>query len=195
MSKPITPGRAHVLAKAFELRVGRILKHSNPAVRSLHDNQPGFPQSGYEGSGSAARAGGHSDPTGDLAFAPDPARDVLDEVSALFATIDHATIRLDHLLRNWAGPSDKWRDALATEAAAKLNDEHNWCHTHQQAGIMEPARTSGSRLCERCEKDRRMLGADPDVAWIEMRQRRRPNTKDVAGFKQRRKAGKRRGKR
>lgn len=193
MSKPITPGRAHVLAKAFELRVGRILKHSNPAVRSLHDNQPGFPQSGYEGSGSAARAGGHSDPTGDLAFAPDPARDVLDEVSALFATIDHATIRLDHLLRNWAGPSDKWRDALATEAAAKL-DGWNHCQTHERAGMFEQARRENGRLCRPCEDLARDIGGDPPAWLLETQARRRLNTADIERAKRELK-GKRKAKR
>lgn len=185
---PISPGRAHVTAKAFELRVKRIVKHSNPALRSLHDNQPGYPSSGCDGSRSG---GGHSDPTGDLAFSDDPARAVLEEVTHLFHTIDHATIRLDHLLRNWAGPSTKWREALATEAASKLNDEHNWCQAHARAGIMEPARTKDGRLCHRCEKDRATLGADPDERWLNTGLIRRHNTKDVREFKQRRKSKKR----
>lgn len=195
MSKPITPGRAHVLAKAFELRVARMVKHSAPAVRSLHDNQPGFPQSGYEGSGSAARAGGHSDPTGDLAFAPDPARDVLEEVSALFATIDHATIRLDHLLHNWAGPSPKWRDALATEAASKLDDHGNWCVTHQQVASLERTRRDGGRLCRWCEDVARDIGGDPPSWLVDKRTRgAKITTQDIARAKRERKA-KRKGKR
>lgn len=184
---PISPGRAHVTAKAFELRVKRIVKHSNPALRSLHDNQPGYPSSGCDGSRSG---GGHSDPTGDLAFSDDPARAVLEEVTHLFSAIDHATIRLDHLLRNWAGPSDKWREALATEAAAGL-DEWNQCQAHARAGMDEKARTENGRLCHRCEKDRATLGADPDERWLATGMVRRHNTKDVREFKQRRKSKKR----
>ena len=186
MSKPITPGRAHVFARAFELRVTRIVKHSRTAVASLHDNQPGIRSASDGPSGR----GWHSDPAGDLAVdqldghRPDPARAALDEVSALFATVDDATIRLDHLLRNWAGPSTKWRDALATEAAAKLNDEHNWCRSHSRAGVMEPAEYANGAQCRWCKDYSRDLGADPPVWMIEKHDRgKRITTADMTRAK------------
>lgn len=191
MTQPIAPGRGYVLATAFAKRALRIARHASPAISALHDAQPGIRSTGDGPSGR----GGHSDPTGDMACNdhPDPARAVLDEVTALFTTVDTASARLDHLLRNWAGPSQKWRKALATEAAAKLNDEHNWCAAHQQAGLLEPARTPGSRLCQRCQLDRGEIGADPPVWMIEKRHRGRSiTTIDMATAKREAKATRKR---
>lgn len=185
MTKAIPPGRAHTLARAFEIRITRIRRHTNPAIRALHDNQPGYPSTNTDG---GRGGGGHSDPTGNLAFAPDPARATLDEVSTLFDTIDQATIRLDHLLRNWAGPSKKWQDALASEAAEHLGDDRGWCIDCRSAGTMTPARTENAARCRWHEDIHRDLGV-PAPQWLTDRhlQGRRISTEDIARAKRERK--------
>lgn len=178
---PITPGRAHTLTRVVEKRAVRMARHANRALRALHDAQPGY-RSG--GDGQPSGRGGHSDPTGDLAFHPDPARQALDEVTELFATLDHATMRLDHLLRNWAGPSRKWQDALSSEAAEQLNNEHNWCRSHARAGVMEPAEYPNGNQCRWCKDYARDLNGDPPVWMIEKHDRgKRITTADMTRAK------------
>lgn len=182
MTQPIAPSRGYVFATVFAKRALRIAHHASPAIRALHDAQPGIRSTGDGPSGR----GGHSDPTGDMATTghPDPARAVLDEVTALFATLDTASARLDHLLRNWAGPSQKWRKALAIEAAAELNDEHNWCRSHGRAGVMEPAEYANGAQCRWCKDYSRDLGADPPVWMIEKHDRgKRITTADMTRAK------------
>lgn len=182
MTQPIAPGRGYVFATVFAKRALRIAHHASPAISALHDAQPGIRSTGDGPSGR----GGHSDPTGDMATTghPDPARAVLEEVTALFATLDTASARLDHLLRNWAGPSQKWRKALATEAAAELNDEHNWCRSHGRAGVMEPAEYANGAQCRWCKDYSRDLGADPPVWMIEKHDRgKRITTADMTRAK------------
>lgn len=186
MTQPITPGRGYVLATAFAKRALRIARHASPAIRALHDAQPGIRSTGDGPSGR----GGHSDPTGDMATTghPDPARAVLEEVTALFATLDTASARLDHLLRNWAGPSQKWRKALATEAAEHLGDDRGWCIDCRSAGTMTPARTENAARCRWHEDIHRDLGA-PAPQWLTDRhlQGRRISTEDIARAKRERK--------
>lgn len=182
MTQPIAPSRGYVFATVFAKRALRIAHHASPAIRALHDAQPGIRSTGDGPSGR----GGHSDPTGDMATTghPDPARAVLDEVTALFATLDTASARLDHLLRNWAGPSQKWRKALAIEATAELNDEHNWCRSHGRAGVMEPAEYANGAQCRWCKDYSRDLGADPPVWMIEKHDRgKRITTADMTRAK------------
>lgn len=185
MTQPISPGRAHTLTRVVEKRAVRMARHANRALRSLHDAQPGF-RSG--GDGQPTGRGGHSDPTADLAFNPDPARAALEEVTQLFATLDAVTVRLDHLLRNWAGPSKKWQDALASEAAEHLGDDRGWCIDCRSAGTMTPARTENAARCRWHEDIHRDLGA-PAPRWLTDRhlQGRRISTEDIARAKRERK--------
>ncbi len=137
-------------------RITHINAHAPRALANLHDAQPGIP-----GAGDGRRGSGHSDPTATLALGRDQARDVLAEVGTLVHTINTTTARLDHLIRNWHGPTGKWRDALATEAAIAIGGDHNLCAAHRAAGLTEDARTRTGRLCHRCQRDRDEIGADP----------------------------------
>lgn len=191
MTSLIQPGRAHSQAQAWNPLLRRIQRNIAKAVRSIHDNQPGYPTA----SDSRGGKGGHSDPTGELACADgDPMRQAGEEVTTLVSRITVDLARLDKLTANHSGPSQAWRDALATEAAAGLNDEWNWCQTHERAGEMVKARSKNGRLCHTCEKDKAMLGGDPDEPWIEIGKRRRHNTKDARDYELRQKT-KRKGKR
>lgn len=189
MTTAIAPGRAHAIINASNALMVRIGTNIAPAVRSLHDQQPGYPSApdGPQG------RGGHSDPTSSLAFNRDPARDALEETSTLVLRIAADLTRLDHLCRNWTGPSDKWRKALATEAATKL-DDGNWCATHQQAGSLERTKNPGGRLCEWCQGVRRDINGDPPPWLVEKRiSGRRINSQDITRAKKERKP-KRKGK-
>lgn len=184
----LTPNRMTGTIAAIAARVARINTHAPRALANLHDAQPGIPAAS-----DGRRGSGHSDPTANLALGHDPARDTLDEIATLIATLDASTARLDHLVTNWAGPSDKWRQALATEAALATGGDHNLCAAHQQAGLLEPARTPGSRLCQRCQLDRGEIGADPPVWMIEKRHRGRSiTTIDMAKAKREAKATRKR---
>lgn len=156
----LTPNRMTRTIAAIAVRIARINTHAPRALTNLHDAQPGIPATG-----DGRRGSGHSDPTATLALGYDQARDILDEVARLIHTLDVTTARLEHLIRNWAGPTDKWRKALATEAALVAGGDHNLCAAHQAAGLTEDARTPNSRLCRRCELDRGDIGADPPV-WM-----------------------------
>lgn len=191
MTQPITPKHAATITQVAHGRLTRICTSTQPAVQALHNCQPGFPSGGDGGrSGS-----GHSDPTARIALEGDQVKDTLEEVTDLFLTLNRVTDRLSVLIPNWANDNQGWQDQLRTDAAAKLNDEHNWCMSHQRANIMEPARTKGSRLCRRCELDRSEIGGDPPVWLIEKRHRGgRISTMDMARAKKEAK-GKRKGKR
>lgn len=193
MSRPIEPNRADAIAKAAQQRlVNRVVKHAGKAVAALHDNQPGFPSGG-----DGPRGSGHSDPTAALALSDDQARNVLEEVTHLFRELDRVTDRLAVVVPSWANANEKWQESLRTEAASKLNDDHNWCQAHQRAGLLEPARTKGSRLCRWCDDHARELKADPPVWMIEKRHNGRAiTTIDMAKAKREAKAkrkGKKRG--
>jgi len=180
MTRPITPGHADGINHAVTARMDRITRTTPAAIKALHDSQPGFPSGGDGG----RSGGGHSDPTARIALEGDPVKDTLEEVTRLFCDLDRITDRLATLMPNWANDNQRWEEARRTEAAAKLNDDHNWCQAHMRAGIMEPARTKGSRLCRRCELDRTDLDGDPPVWLIEKRHRgQRISTIDMANAK------------
>lgn len=192
MSRPIEPNRADAIAKAAQQRlVNRVVKHAGKAVAALHDNQPGFPSGG-----DGPRGSGHSDPTAALALSDDQARNVLEEVTHLFRELDRVTDRLAVVVPSWANANEKWQESLRTEAASKLNDDHNWCQAHQAAGLLEHARSPGARLCRRCEADKAEIGADPPVWIIEKRHNGRYiTTIDMARAKREAKAARKRRKR
>lgn len=164
---------------AITIRVTRINTHAPKALANLHDAQPGI-----RAAGDGRRGSGHSDPTATLALGYDQARAVLDEVGTLIHAINTATARLDHLIANWHGPTDKWRDALATEAAIAAGGDHNLCAAHRAAGITEDARTRTGRLCHRCQRDRDEIGADPPP-WMVIKRHngRQITTMDMAKAK------------
>ena len=192
MTRPITPKHAEAVAKAAKMRItNRIAPHSAKALACLHDNQPGFPSGG-----DGPRGSGHSDPTAALALSDDQARNVLEEVTHLFRELDRVTDRLAVVVPSWANANEKWQEALRTEAASKLNDDHNWCQAHQAAGLLEHARSPGARLCRRCEADKAEIGADPPVWIIEKRHNGRYiTTIDMARAKREAKAARKRRKR
>lgn len=192
MTRPIAPNTAEAISRAATIRISRIAKLARPAVQQLHDCQPGYPTGGDGG----RSGGGHSDPTANLALSDDPTRAVLEEVTRLFTDLERVTDRLCVLVPNWANANEKWQDSLRTEAASKLNDEHNWCAAHQRAGFMEPARHAGGVLCESCQGLSRDIGGDPPPWLLELKERRRLNTMDIAKAKREVKTrGKRRKKR
>lgn len=184
MTSLIPPGRAHSQAQAWSPLLKRIQRNIAAAVRSIHDNQPGYPSQ----SDSRGGKGGHSDPTSNLAFADDPAREAGEEVTALVGRITTDLQRLEKLASNWSGPSDRYREVLATDAAAKLDDEGSWCQAHQRAGSLERTRRDNGRLCRWCEDVRRDIGGDPPVWLVEKRAQGRKITEaDVARAKRERK--------
>lgn len=181
--------QAQAIAAAAQVRTTRIAAHTTQAIRALHDAQPGYPAAGAE----RGAKGGHADPTADLALSDDHTRNTLDEVTGLYRDLERITDRLDVLTANWGGANTRWRSALRTEAAAALANEHNWCAAHQTAGLMEPTRHAGGRLCRRCEEDRRTLGVDPPTWMIEKRHNGRSiTTIDVARAKREAKARRKR---
>lgn len=192
MTRPIAPKHAQAIAKASQQRLAnRITANTHAAIAALHDNQPGYPTGG-DGTRSG---GGHSDPTANLAMADDQARNVLEEVTRLFCDLDRITDRLAVLVPSWANANEKWQESLRTEAAAKLGDEHNWCASHQRAGLLEPAQYANGVQCRWCKDYSRDLGGDPPDWMIEKHDRGKPiTTMDMAKAKRDLKA-KRKGKR
>ncbi len=187
MTHPLAHHRARLADAANRLAV--ITAALPTAWRNLADAQPGYP-TGSDGPG----AGGVTDRTGNLAAANlddgyDFARSDLDTLDTLLAQLWTAADDADRIVRRWLPPTDQWRKALATEAAARLTSEWNHCTAHTQVGSIEPARRADGRLCRWCEDLARELGVtDPPLHLVERRARgMKITTADLDAIKRERK--------
>lgn len=179
------------------------------AYRELAKNQPGIASGGDGAHGK----GGHADPTGTMAISPgkDPARARLDELDHLVRTIagsrperPGAISEALRIARQWQPPRGQWRDALATEAAAKLGvDDRPGCRCCAQLNRYEPTREGGT-LCDWCDRWVRDIAGSTTTSWLLPRwfverhaQGRRITTRDRANAEAEWRAyrGKRKGRR
>jgi hypothetical protein len=177
VTQHLSPALARRKLEAAAVVLGELTDDVEAAIALLVDSQPGYPS----GDGGPRGKGAVSDRTGSLAVAPpDAARSDLDWLCRL---LDRACADLADAARiahRWQPPSPRWREVLATEAAADLGND-GACTSHLRVQKVVPPRTAGSQLCRWCEDMKRDLGGMPPT-WLVDRhdQGRRLSTLDVA---------------
>jgi hypothetical protein len=161
MTQPLKRHSARLSAAAELLA---ILQRQLPvAWQLLGECQPGYPSGG---DGGPSSLGDHSDRTGNLATTShnDVARRDLDDLDRLLVRITEDVVATADIVRRWQPPTRKWREALATEAAASYRDTD--CRSCLRVGVLTPRRHEGGSLCRRCQDYAREVGADMPPVWL-----------------------------